>query len=258
MYTIEFLNALREWEMGVLSAHLRRGAKILEIGGGTGTQAKLLAEMGHDVTSVDVAASNYREHQVFPIIEYDGITLPFDGDSFDVVYSSNVLEHVADLDTAHRETRRVLRSGGYCLHVLPTRAWRFWTSLAHCVETWDLMASDLAGCIRANISPRRWPRMCIALPLTLLQWARRMVPPRHGERGTVFSELYSFDKSHWLPHFRRHGFNVIEYGPMGLFYTGHSLLGARWPLEKRNRLAPFLGSAGYYYKLKPGGLGVRG
>ncbi len=43
---------------------------------------------------------------------YDGGVVPFDGASFDVVFSNQSLEHVHDCDLAIREIARVLRPGG--------------------------------------------------------------------------------------------------------------------------------------------------
>src|SRR5947209_11348418 len=103
------------------------GARILEIGGGTGSQALELSRRGFKVTAIDLASSAYAAHRVFPIIDYDGATIPLPEASVDVVFSSNVLEHVPDLARMHAEIRRVLAPHGKCIHVLPTHVWRFWT-----------------------------------------------------------------------------------------------------------------------------------
>ena len=50
------------------------------------------------------------------VLAYDGRTLPFDDEAFDVVVSNQVFEHVPDLPTALREIRRVLRRGGMLIN----------------------------------------------------------------------------------------------------------------------------------------------
>ena len=123
MFSIEFLHAVREHEIEKIVKHIAPGARVLEIGGGTGYQAKRLAECGFNVASIDVGTTHYKRRRVFPVIEYDGKVLPFRDAVFDVVFSSSVLEHVADLGQLYRESRRVLKQDGHCLHVMPSAVW---------------------------------------------------------------------------------------------------------------------------------------
>jgi SAM-dependent methyltransferase len=50
---------------------------------------------------------------------YDGKRLPFADQSIDTVYSSHMLEHVADYRATIRDWHRVLRSGGFIVCVVP-------------------------------------------------------------------------------------------------------------------------------------------
>jgi SAM-dependent methyltransferase len=54
---------------------------------------------------------------------FDGLTLPIDGHSVDLVLSKSVLEHVApgDVTPLLSETRRVLRDGGGAVHIIDLR-----------------------------------------------------------------------------------------------------------------------------------------
>lgn len=69
-----------------------------------GTDIKI---SGHDHTKEDID------------VYYDGRTLPFDDNEFDSVFSSEVFEHVFNLDEILNELRRVLRPGGKMLITLP-------------------------------------------------------------------------------------------------------------------------------------------
>lgn len=66
------------------------------------------------------------------LVTYDGKCLPFAGESFDIVYSNAVLEHVADLRTLSREMHRVTKKNGVCYHL-----WHNYYSLsgAHVPDT---------------------------------------------------------------------------------------------------------------------------
>src|SRR5438045_811154 len=127
MFSLEYLSVLRASEIDMIAELIPGGARILEIGAGSGQQALELQRRGFLVTAVDVGNSNYAADRVFPVIDYDGKTLPVASTSVDVVFSSNVLEHIADLSGLHSEIRRVLRPDGMCVHVMPTHVWRLWT-----------------------------------------------------------------------------------------------------------------------------------
>lgn len=51
--------------------------------------------------------------------EYDGVNMPFDDNTFDIVYSEQVLEHVQNLNAYYRESSRVLRPGAEAYFSFP-------------------------------------------------------------------------------------------------------------------------------------------
>src|SRR4051812_48590324 len=110
------------------------GARVLEIGGGNGFQAFRINSWGCEVESIDVSGPALGEQIYFPIKLYDGIHLPYGDNTFDIVFTSNVLEHVKHLSPLLSETRRVMRVGARAIHILPTPCWRLWTSLTYFVD----------------------------------------------------------------------------------------------------------------------------
>lgn len=94
-------------------------ARALDVGCGTGALAQRLAAAGYDVTGIDpsrgmldVAAE--RAPQV-TTRQASATDLPFDDDSFDLVYSVATFHHIAAADAvraALREIARVARPGG--------------------------------------------------------------------------------------------------------------------------------------------------
>jgi ubiquinone/menaquinone biosynthesis C-methylase UbiE len=251
MFSIEFLHTVREHEIEKIVKHIAPGARILEIGGGTGYQAKRLAARGFRVASIDAGTTHYKRRRVFPVIEYDGKVFPFRDAVFDVVFSSSVLEHVADLGQLYRESRRVLKKDGNCLHVMPSAVWRFWESVGHYVELvqrWSVQSRLLL--------PRRWSfkelhRAVRAVRKMVYLGRKYAVVPRHGEVGNAVTELWTFSRRRWAKHFLRHNFVVIRTETIGLFYTGHMVFGKHWGLRSRERVARVLGSATILYVVKP-------
>jgi SAM-dependent methyltransferase len=252
MLSIDHLNTLRRAEIEFLVSHLFKGARILEIGAGTGQQASDLAMRGFDVVAIEKDDSQYASHRLFPIVNYDGRNIPFDNNSFDIVFSSNVLEHVEDLAQINKEIRRVLKPAGYAVHIMPTHSWRFWTTLtalpAALQYVWDLRREIVPRRFFSSEETYRWAK-------AWLRVARHLVAPiaqrRHGERGNFISELWLFRPNWWRKAFRKNGFEIVSDEPMGLFYTGHMVFGQNWSLKKRAGVAPLLGSACHLFKVKP-------
>ncbi len=57
--------------------------------------------------------------KVTRFFHYDGSEIPFANNTYDVVYSEQVLEHVHDIDRYYKETSRVLKSGSFAYFSFP-------------------------------------------------------------------------------------------------------------------------------------------
>ncbi|MGH6976722.1 MAG: class I SAM-dependent methyltransferase [Stellaceae bacterium] len=248
MFSVKQLNAIRAAEIAEIAPHVPVRARILEIGAGTGQQALALQRRGFDVSAIEVADSAYATARVFPVIDYDGAHIPFPRGNFDVVFSSNALEHVRDLTDLHAEIRRVLKPDGIAIHVLPTHAWRFWSTLSSLVSAPVYLGAALRRMLPGSRDQRSvgraWYEAVRACGAAVLQ-------PRHGERGFGLAELWLFYPGWWRRNFARNGFVLLYDKPMGLFYTGSMLLGARLSLARRVQLAKILGSACHLYVMRP-------
>ena len=185
---------------------------------------------------------------VFPVELYDGRRLPCADRACDVVFSSNVLEHVPHVEAFQAELHRVLKPGGIAIHLMPTPTWRAATLLAHYPWLARAALSVITGTRTADAAQVASAATTHA-PLPLL--SRVMLAPRHGERGNTISELWHFSARRWNTLFARHGWEVVEHRSNELFYTGYSLLGPRLGLEARRTLARVLGGSCRLYVLKP-------
>jgi SAM-dependent methyltransferase len=101
-----------------------RGGRAVDLGGGTGQHAALLAERYDEVLAVDVSApmlAYAREHRPRGNVWYERrdlreVTADTDG-RFDLVLSTHTLHHVPDLDATLAQIRRLLRPGGQAILV---------------------------------------------------------------------------------------------------------------------------------------------
>src|SRR3954447_866671 len=107
-----------------LRAHVRAGARVLDLGAGDGAFAAELRAAGCEVVAVDVAAEALRRACArVPGLDArqvgEGAPLPLEEDAVDVVWAGEVLEHAADVVGLLAEVRRVLRWGGTLLVTTP-------------------------------------------------------------------------------------------------------------------------------------------
>lgn len=68
---------------------------------------------------VDMSSTGHDHSNSMADVYYDGRSLPFGNDSFDSVFSSEVLEHVFNPDEILPEINRVLKPGGKILLTVP-------------------------------------------------------------------------------------------------------------------------------------------
>jgi len=223
---MEYLERVRRLELELVLPRLPVNSKVLEIGAGAGWQASVLAEKGFAVEAVDTEGSCYEEDRMWPVTIYDGHTLPFADEHFDVVFSSNVLEHVPHIEQFQREILRVLKSGGLAIHVLPSASWRFWTTVAYYPQLIKEVMNSPYG-VRGKLYLIR----------------TRRYAPRHGELGDSFTELITFSRRAWLKLFRRTGWTIEKTYTNRLFYTGYDTFNFALPLRVRHWMSYLLGSS---------------
>ena len=108
-----------------LRGEVRAGDRALDLGCGTGEFTAGLAQAGAVVVGVDVADAAIERARArhpgldFRLVPIDG-PLPFEDNSFDLVWASEVIEHVADTARWLSEVRRVLVPAGRLLVTTPS------------------------------------------------------------------------------------------------------------------------------------------
>src|SRR6516225_1466199 len=97
--------------------------RVLDVGSGLGGPSRYLAwRYGCRVSGVDLTAEFVRVAEMLTRltgfvgrVDYrqgDALDLPFESESFDVVWSQNAAMNIADRDRLYHEMRRVLKPGG--------------------------------------------------------------------------------------------------------------------------------------------------
>ena len=160
-----------------------RGARILEVGAGTGRDCEYLASRGAAVCALDYSEESLglmskALRDPMGIVCGDAFHLPFSSESFDVVFHQGLLEHFREPGPLLDENIRVLKRGGVLLVDVPQR-YHYYTVLKHImiamgkwfagwetefsvrelrrlVEERDMEVITVYGC---NMSPPIWYRI---------------------------------------------------------------------------------------------------
>jgi SAM-dependent methyltransferase len=112
-----------------MAAEGRLRGHILENGCGIGLYLERLAAQGGIAIGLEIDLERAREarERADHILAGLGERLPFPDDSFDVILSHEVLEHVQDDRAALQEMVRTLKPGGRILIFVPNRGYPFET-----------------------------------------------------------------------------------------------------------------------------------
>jgi SAM-dependent methyltransferase len=94
-------------KLAEIGSYLDLADRVLDVGAGNCILCQELGRRGYDVVPVDLKNLSFVD-EIVPIA-YDGTTLPFGDDSFDVALLITVLHHAPDPDAALAEVRRVSR-----------------------------------------------------------------------------------------------------------------------------------------------------
>ena len=190
---------------------------VLEVGCGDGSLTALLRKRFDVVVPMDI---KLRAH-VSGACVADAQILPFQDGAFQMVFSSNVLEHVLDLESCMAEMRRVMRDDGVMVHTMPTTTWKVAALALYPLHLLVHVAIPKAvGKLtrrRSKIEPTKsvsharseeGPRESRLRSL--------LIPGIHGSASSHREEIRNFGKKSWTKRFKSSDLEVLKTTPMYL------------------------------------------
>lgn len=99
---------------------ITKDQKILDLGCGRGDLLNMFSSQGFDIYGADIAKSNIdvysKDIQYF---DFNTDTYKYQDNTFDVIYSKSVIEHISNIDHFIKEQIRILKPGGLLILLTP-------------------------------------------------------------------------------------------------------------------------------------------
>lgn len=111
-----------------------RGKSLLDAGCGTGIFSKKAVELGAKVLSFDIGENLLKEtgkKTNSSKVVGSVCDIPCSSESFDIVISSECIEHTPNPEKAVQELCRVLKNGGTLVITTPNKVWHFAITIAN-------------------------------------------------------------------------------------------------------------------------------
>lgn len=209
--------------------------KILELGSGDGFQSKKLTLYAKKVIATDYLLEEQKNEPNVQRIQCDAenITKKFKKKEFDLIYSSNMMEHLQNPEKSVTESLQVLKDDGIIIHVMPNTLWKIFQLLFFHI---NLVIVGIEALLNNNIKTQIKKQKNITKktennPKRVKKYSllRKIIwPIPHGEYPTNISELFMYRKKRWIHLFNKEA-NVLQVikGPIS---TGYGF-GCR-PLKK--------------------------
>jgi SAM-dependent methyltransferase len=211
-------------------------SRILELGAGDAFQSHMLVPYGHTVVSTDVRLPPVGDDSGIDARELsaDHVADVFEPGEFDLVYSSNMLEHVPDPPAVFRAAAAVLADDGITIHVMPNRIWKvcqvvLWIPhlLAGAID--DLVTARSPRAVldrlRRTAGPDGAPSGTEKNTPTVVRRRRStmrkaLLPDPHGVSATHREEFAVWARRRWSAEFERAGLEIVAVlnGPFSSGY----------------------------------------
>lgn len=214
--------------------------KVLEIGTGDGFQIPYLQTLGH-VTSSDIYMSeNIRRYHQSSFVKCSICEAPFASNTFDLIFSNHVIEHIEDLDRTFQELKRIGKVGCVYAFSVPTALWLLLSVPAHYynILRWVLRklfrransdTASLAGALEEQQLDTKANTKRTKKQL-MVKMLRSVLPGGHGCYAGFFNCWRHFRVKAWKALFQNNGFRILRIEPLLLYAA------SEWPIVPTTRL----------------------
>jgi SAM-dependent methyltransferase len=246
-----WLHEYREAELNRILSGCPEGifATGLELGAGDGFQGTLLTKYVSRLVETEIDSEILhlppRESVEYRVCDAEEVASCFGERRFDLVFSSNLLEHLPNPCKALQGMRVVMQDDGLMIHVIPTPFWKFCHVALYMPNRFIMLLERVTTRKGAQGAAGEWTGKGSGEATHELdnnpKISRRrhgriyhlFLPEPHGVSSGHLRSFLSYRQSRWRREFDQAGLHLIEVrkGPVGSAY-GFGLDFARHALER--------------------------
>jgi SAM-dependent methyltransferase len=198
----------------------QKNLEILEIGGRDGYQANIISKKGYNVTSIDI----YPIYpQFYPVQKGTINQLNFKENSFDMIYSSNMLQEIQHIEESFIEMKRVLKKDGIIIHIVPSSWWSLITNFWHycLIPKYLIKSNKFKKIFNSNLNESQVEQNDNIKSST--KNLKQLFFHPLGANTSFIHEILYFSKIYWKKLFKKNGFIIIEQRNCPYFYSAYSI-----------------------------------
>jgi SAM-dependent methyltransferase len=221
----------------------------LEVGAGDGFQSVILSRYVKNLVCTEFVPGRLPEKNSatikYQVADAEKIDHYFESNHFNIVFSSNLMEHLNNPSAFLKGVKSILRNDGVSIHSMPNRFWKVCQMAFHHLNYLILLIerlnvqtiSTIGGLSKHKKGSYDNPKQT-----RKNSFLRRVLwPIPHGVSTSNWMEFYLFGKKRWIKKFNENGFKVTKIikGPISSGYSfGFTTLGSF--LEKMGFCSEFI------------------
>ena len=192
----------------------------IEFGAGDGYQTTLIEPMCSKFVSSDLNFKRLKDEFKIIGVDYkaydaDALSGMFNSGIFDLIFSSNLIEHLSNKKIFLQNTRKMLSFDGYVIHIVPGRMLKITYLLLFYPNLLLLFADRLIGIFKKKPIFRGTTNnfennINLNKVNKINKWKRIFLPQIHGNYKTHIEEWQSWSKNSWQKLFEDSGYAIMS------------------------------------------------
>tara|TARA_B100000768_G_scaffold178373_2_gene194051 strand:+ start:367 stop:1128 length:762 start_codon:yes stop_codon:yes gene_type:complete len=217
------LENLRKREIEIVFEGIERNlGRGLELGAGSGFQSRLLINYLDLLVSTDLNVDRLPQDSSignihYEILDAEKVGEKYNVDSFDFIFSSNLLEHLPNVKKCLEGVHKVMKQDGLVVHIVPSPGWRLLSVILH----YPHKAQNLLIRIFRRSAPKRSRGNNLKVTRGVnSKIVDLLIPKAHGVSKNFVIEFFAFSRKRWVSVFESAGFEIIDVkrGPISSGY----------------------------------------